>query len=55
MKRQQEGGHLQARKRGSEETDPAGTLILTPSLQGCETKKFRCLNHHVCGILLWQP
>ena len=40
MKRQQEGGHQQARKRGSEETNPAGTLILDFQPPGLWDKKF---------------
>lgn len=48
VKKQQEGGHLRAKERASEETSPAGTLILDVQPPNCE-------KIHFCSILLWLP
>lgn len=45
----------QPRREASEEINPADMLISNSKLQYCEKRDFCCVNHPLCGTLLWQP
>lgn len=54
MKTQGEDGRLPDKKGGFRGNHSADSLISAFSLQNCEEINFHCLNHPVCGALLWQ-
>lgn len=51
--KQQEGGHLQAKEKGFEETNPASTWIVDLQPSDHEIVDFCCLSPWGCGIWLW--
>lgn len=54
VKRQQEGGRLQAEDRGLEESNAASTVISASSPPEVRDINVCGLNHPVSGILVWQ-
>lgn len=49
-----EGSHMQSMERGSEGSNPTGTLILDLQPPECNEMNFWCLSQPVCVILLQQ-
>lgn len=57
VKTQREGNHLQAKEGGLRKNQLCHHLDLglPASLPDSEETSSYCLNHPICGVLLWQP
>lgn len=57
MKTQWEGSHLWAKEGGLRKSQLCHHLDLglPVSLQNSQETSFYCLNHPVCGVVLWEP